>query len=158
MDDDDDDEDGLNPSSSNAYTELDLRKMDAAASKSAYGPDAMDARERKGRRQRVQTLEDDYYDDDDAEEEEDARGDRVNSMTDEQINDFEETYGVQYDPYYDEPYTMDELPDDMSFVEDKVYGDRRYENGEIFYRDERNEKLYWRQGGRPRLKQFWELL
>ena len=33
---------------------------------------------------------------------------------------------------------VDELPDDMSFVEDKVYGDRRYEKGQIFYRNESN--------------------
>ena len=144
-----DDEDELNP---NSYTELDLRKMDAAASKSAYGPDLMDGRERERRGRRVQTLDDDYYD-----EEEDEKSDRNYNMSDEQINEFEGTYGVAYDPYYDEPYTMDELPDDP-FVEDKVYGDRRYENGEIFYRDESNDDLYWRQGGRPRLKQFWELI
>lgn len=137
-----------------AYTELDLRKIDAEASRSSYGPEAMERREKK-RRSRVQTLErDEYYDEDDDE----AQSDRVYSMTDEEINDFEETYGIEYDPYYDEPYTVDELPDDMSYVEDKVYGDRRYENGEIFYRDEGNKNIYWRQGGRPRLKQFWELL
>jgi len=147
-----DDEDDLDP---NALTELDLRRMDAAASKSAYGPDAMDGRERKRRASRVQTLEDE---EDFEEEEEDERSDRAYSMTDEEINEFEETYGVEYDAYYDEPYTVDELPDDMSFVEDKVYGDRRYENGEIFYRGEGDNNIYWRQGGRPRLKQFWELL
>lgn len=146
-----DDEDEFSTSS---YTELELRKMDAAASKSSYGPDSMDARERKRKGRRVQTLEKDYYD----EEEEYERSDRNYSMTDEQINEFEDKYGIEYDPYYDEPYTVDELPDDMTFVEDKVYGDRRYENGEIFYRDENNNDLYWRQGGRPRLKQFWELI
>jgi hypothetical protein len=49
-------------------------------------------------------------------------------------------------------YTVDELPDDMAFVEDKVYGDRRYEKGQIFYRNESNNDLYWRQCCRPRLK------
>ena len=147
-----DDEDEMNPS---AYTELELRKIDAEASKSAYGPDStMSGRERKSQGRRVQTLDDEYYDEDEDED----QSDRVYNMTDEQINEFEETYGVQYDPYYDEPYTVDELPDDISFVEDKVYGDRRYEDGEIFYRDESNNNLYWRQGGRPRLKQFWELI
>lgn len=143
------------------YTELDLRKMDAAVSKSAYGPEAAAAAEsesqermRGSRRKRVQTME---RDEDNVDEDEDDRSDRVYSMTDEEIDEFEEKYGIEYDPYYDEPYTMDELPEDMSFVEDKVYGDRRYENGEIFYRDERNRNLYWRQGGRPRLKQFWEM-
>ena len=164
--DDDDDDDNENVSGNgrssrrtSTNTELDLRKMDAAASKSSYGPDAMAARERerKGRARRVRTMEEDYQEDED-EESEDETSDRVYSMNDEQINEFEETYGVEYDAYYDEPYTMDELPDDMSFVEDKVYGDRRYENGEIFYRDEGNKSIFWRQGGRPRLKQFWELL
>lgn len=145
------------------YTELDLRKMDAEASQSSYGPEAMERRrQRNRRRRRVLTLDDDEYDDDDDEDgqydKRDRRsGERSYSMTDEQINDFEEKYGVAYDPYYDEPYTVDELPDDVSFIEDKVYGDRRYQNGEIFYRDENDKNLYWRQGGRPRLKQFWEL-
>ena len=58
-------------------------------------------------------------------------------------------------PYYEEPYMVDELPGDMSFVEDKVYGDRRYEKGQMFYRNESNNDLYWRQGCRPLLKQFW---
>lgn len=142
------------------YTELDLRKMDAAASKSVYGPDGtgrdeerMTATVRRGRgRKGVKVM-----DREEEEEEDEKSSDHVYSMTDQEINDFEEKYGIEYDPYYDEPYTVEELPDDMSFVEDKVYGDRRYENGEIFYRDERNRNLYWRQGGRPRLKQFWEI-
>mmetsp|Transcript_21270 Transcript_21270/g.31938 ORF Transcript_21270/g.31938 Transcript_21270/m.31938 type:complete len:280 (+) Transcript_21270:255-1094(+) len=147
----------------NTYTELDLRKMDAEASQSSYGPEAMERR-RRGRRSRVRTLDvddddkyDDEYDEYDRNRSRRQSSSPSESMTDEQINDFEETYGVAYDPYYDEPYTEDELPDDMSFVEDKVYGDRRYQNGEIFYRDGENKNLYWRQGGRPRLKQFWEL-
>ena len=146
-------------------TELDLRKMDAEVSQSSYGPDAMERRrERNRRRRRVSTLDEDYdeenYDDDDDDDYDNRNrrsSDRSYSMTDEQINDFEEQYGVTYDPYYDEPYTVDELPDDSSFIEDKVYGDRRYQNGEIFYRDENDKNLFWRQGGRPRLKQFWEL-
>ena len=56
----------------------------------------------------------------------DERSDRNYSMADDQINEFEGTYDVEYDPYYEEPYMVDELPDDMSFVEDKIYGDRRY--------------------------------
>ena len=113
----------------------------------------MDGQERERRGRCVQTLDADYYD-----EEEDGRSDRDYIMTDDQSNEVEGMYGVEYDPYYDEPYTVDELPDDMSFVEDKVYGDRRYEKGQIFYRNESNDDLYWRQGGRPRLKQFWELI
>lgn len=151
---------GVSSTAVDFYTELDLRKMDAAVSKSAYGPEAAAAAaaaEMRGyKRKRVQTMErEEEYENED--EDEDERTDRVYSMTDLEIDEFEEKYGIEYDPYYDEPYTVDELPEDMSFVEDKVYGDRRYENGEIFYRDERNRNIYWRQGGRPRLKQFWEM-
>ena len=155
-----DDEDAITGVAS-TYTELDLRKMDAEASQSSYGPEAAERR-RQSRRRRVITLDDfeddlDDDDDDDFEYKQRRESDRTYSMTDEQVNDFEEKYGVAYDPYYDEPYTEDELPDDARFTEDKTYGDRRYQNGEIFYRDENNKNLYWRQGGRPRLKQFWEL-
>jgi hypothetical protein len=130
-----------------------------ATSKSADGPDSMDGQERERRGRCVQTLDADYYD-----EEEDGRSDRDYIMTDDQSNEVEGMYGVEYDPYYDEPYTVAEFPDDMSFVEDKQvyqYGDRRYTT-----RRERfsiapkcNNDLYWRQGGgRPRLRQFWELI
>ena len=159
----DEEEDRMGVEGVSAMTELDLRRIDAEASQSSYGPDAMERRRRdRNRRRRTLTLgaDDDEYDeyDDDRSRNSSRRSDeRSYSMTDEQINDFEEKYGVAYDPYYDEPYTEDELPDDISFTEDKVYGDRRYQNGEIFYRDENNKNLYWRQGGRPRLKQFWEL-
>ena len=54
----------------------------------------------------------------------DERSDRNYSMADDQINEFEGTYDVEYDPSYEEPYMVDELPDDMSFVEDKVYARR----------------------------------
>ena len=120
-----------------------------ATSKSADGPDSMDGQERERRGRCVQTLDADYYD-----EEEDGRSDRDYIMTDDQSNEVEGMYGVEYDPYYDEPYTVDELPDDMSFVEDKVYGDRRYYKGQIFYRNESNNDLYWRQGCRNLPKQF----
>mmetsp|Transcript_24385 Transcript_24385/g.30005 ORF Transcript_24385/g.30005 Transcript_24385/m.30005 type:complete len:278 (+) Transcript_24385:93-926(+) len=159
------DESSFSGRNTNTYTELDLRKMDAEVSSSSYGPEAMETRrqrqEDKRRRRRVLTLdeEEDYYEEEESNKKRRAKNysDRTYNMSDEQINDFEETYGIEYDPYYDEPYTVDELPDDMSFVEDKVYGDRRYQNGEIFYRDENNKNVFWRQGGRPRLKQFWEL-
>jgi len=152
-----DDEDGIVP---NAYTELELRKMDAATSKSAYGPDATMERERKSsRRRRVATMNMDEEDEYDEDYDNYRNEERTFSMTDEQIAEFEDKYGVQYDPYYDEPYTEDELPEESesSFVVDKVYGDRRYENGDIFYQDENNENIWWRQGGRPRLKQVWEM-
>ena len=152
-----DEEESVGGGGMSAVTELDLRRIDAEASQSSYGPDAMERR-RKSRRRRTITLDDDEdeydYDDDRTNR---RSGDRTYNMSDEEINNFEEKYGVAYDPYYDEPYTEEELPDDQSFTEDKVYGDRRYQNGEIFYRDENNKNLYWRQGGRPRLKQFWEL-
>jgi hypothetical protein len=140
-----DNEDEMNP---NSFTELDLRKMDAQGSKSAYGPYSMDAQEREkdvvdAFRHSMMTIL--------MKRRSDERSDRNYSMADDQINEFEGTYGVECDFYYEEPYMADELPDDMSFAEDKVYGDRRYEKGQIFYRNESNNDLYWRQGCRPLL-------
>ena len=104
-----------------------------------------DGRRRKSRR--VATLDRDDDDDDD---------DQYSSqMSDDEISNFESTYGVQYDPYYDEPYAEDELPAGK-YKEDKSYGDRRYENGEVFYKDE-GSGLFYRQGSKPRQKKFWDL-
>jgi len=149
------------------FTELDLRRQDAANSKSAYGAEAMEGRaggrvEGRGRQRRVMTKEYGGFDGDERRDrgnedtDEDSES-RKYTMTDEQILQFEQEYGIEYDPYYDEPYTEEELPDDMKFYKDKSYGDRRYENGELFYQDEEYKNLYWRQGGRPRLRQFWEM-
>jgi len=159
--------DNLDNENISLFTELDLRRQDAANSKSAYGSEAREGRaggrvEGRGRDRRVMTKE---YGGFDGEErrgrgDDDTDGDtesRKYSMTDEQILQFEQEYAIDYDPYYDEPYTEEELPDDMKFHKDKSYGDRRYENGELFYQDEENKNLYWRQGGRPRLRQFWEM-
>lgn len=137
------------------FTELDLRKRDSAVSKSAYGPSLTDDNEQfinSRDRRRTKVLDRDKtsdYDDDFKK--------YTSRMTDDQIRSFEKEWSVKYDPYYDEPYTKDELPEDEPFVDDKFYGDRRYKNGEIFYRDENNPDLYWRSGGRPRLRQFWEM-
>jgi len=158
--------DNLDEGEISLYTELDLRREDAANSKSAYGQEAMEGRaggrvEGRGRRRRVKTMEYGGFDDQELRDRDDDTDDDVGSgrkytMTDEQILQFEDEYGVEYDPYYDEPYTEEELPDDMKFYKDKSYGDRRYENGEVFYQDENNKNIYWRQGGRPRLRQFWD--
>jgi hypothetical protein len=59
---------------------------------------------------------------------------------------------VEYDPYYDDPYREDELPPG-NFRVDKRYGDRVYDDGEVFYRT--REGLYYRQGAKPRSIQFW---
>ncbi len=118
-------------------TELDLRREEAANSPSIYGP--------TGQTKKRQT--NNNNDDDDEEYE--------YTMTEEEIKAFEKEFGIAYDPYYDEPYEEDELPDDMPYTVDRTYGDRRYENGEIFYYD-KETGLYYRQGGKPRLKQFWE--
>ncbi|KAL3816706.1 hypothetical protein ACHAXA_009145 [Cyclostephanos tholiformis] len=95
---------------------------------------------------------DDNDDEDDDDDDDDNTG-RPKPMTDDEIKTFESTYGVEYDPYYDEPYTENELPEGK-FRVDKSYGDRRYENGEIFYRE---GNLYYRQGSRPRQKKFWDM-
>ena len=93
--------------------------------------------------------------DDDDDDDDDGRPTTTttSTMSDDEIRDFETTYGIEYDPYYDEPYTLDELPMGKYKV-DKSYGDRRYENGEIFYKD---GDVYYRQGSRPRQKKFWDL-
>ena len=132
------------------YTELDLRRRDADKSVSAYGPEAMAERSRSRGSRRTITRD---------RESNEPIGEKssrsVGGMTDEEIYKFETENGCTYDPYYDEPYTKEELPEGITYVEDKVYGDRRYENGEVFYRDEENSGLYWRQGGKPRLKRIW---
>ena len=141
--------------------ELDLRRMESAQWLSVYGrkfrgrgetvesSDGFDSdgEMSRNRKSRVATLdrEDEDYDDEDEEY----------SMTDDEIKAFEKQYGVEYDPYYDEPYEESELPVGK-YKEDKSYGDRRYENGEVFYKDE-GSGLFYRQGSRPRQKKFWDL-
>jgi len=135
--------------------ELDLRREESAAWPSVYarkfrgeGETFENDEPRGGSRRssrRVSTLdrEDDEDDDDEY------------TMSDEEIADFESSNGVEYDPYYDEPYEESELPVGK-YKEDKSYGDRRYENGEVFYKDE-GSGLFYRQGSRPRSKKFWDL-
>lgn len=135
-------------------TELDLRREESEGWTSVYGPDAKrrkktasaqeDGRMEERGRSRIAVM------DREDEEEEDDYG-----MTDDEIVAFESRYGVEYDPYYDEPYEESELPVGK-FKEDKSYGDRRYVNGEVFYKDE-NSSLFYRQGARPRQKKFWDL-
>lgn len=143
--------------------ELDLRREESASWPSVYARKFRGegetttatanegGREGKGRRSRVSTLDDRDNDDDD--DDDDYYGEYA--MTDEEITSFESRYGVEYDPYYDEPYDESELPAGK-YKEDKSYGDRRYENGEVFYLDE-NSGLYYRQGSRPRQKKFWDM-
>lgn len=147
-------------------TELELRRKEAAMEWSAYGKPRqeeealeMQLREEDGdqlggnRRRGVRVMDRgiDNYDNDEEEEEMEYRSIR---MSDEDINSFELEYGVEYDPYYDDPYTEDELPDDVSFKVDKKYGDRIYSSGEIFYKDKATG-LYFRQGAKPRSLSFW---
>lgn len=78
-------------------------------------------------------------------------------LSDAEIDAFALEHGVAYDPYYDDPYTVDDLPDGR-YVTDRLYGDRVYANGEIFYRDNTtgsggggdHTTLYYRQGSKPR--------
>ena len=139
-------------------TEIELRRKEAAMEWSAYGKPRMDEeraeREIRGKegRGRVKVMErEEYYDEQDDYEDEDEREYR---MTDKEIALFEMEYGVEYDPYYDDPYKEEELPDDVSFSVDKKYGDRIYENGEIFYKDKETD-LFYRQGAKPRNLSFW---
>uniref|UniRef100_A0A7S4RGX6 Uncharacterized protein n=1 Tax=Ditylum brightwellii TaxID=49249 RepID=A0A7S4RGX6_9STRA len=132
-------------------TELDLMREKGASSGRSYGNSAryeeeMEEREYVGSRRGGRVG---------------VRGNARNSpnprtMTDEEIADFEREYGVEYDPYYDEPYTEDELPTDMKFRKDSLYKDRRYENGEIFYYDDK-QNVFYRQGSKPRKNRpFWQ--
>jgi hypothetical protein len=135
-------------------TELDLRRMEAEREWSAYGAPRMqqeeqDRLERERRRKRggTQTVA--------AAERfpEDSGNNRKDGvMSIEEIEAFEATYGVEYDPYYDDPYAEDELPPGK-FQTDKRYGDRIYDDGEIFYKT--SDGLYYRQGAKPRSVQFW---
>lgn len=108
-------------------------------------------RRRSNNRRGVATVEndDDYtgedYDDDDA---------GAPMMSSSEISAFESQYNIPYDPYYDEPYLESQLPTGKYKV-DKSYGDRRYENGEIFYKEE-GTGYYYRMGSRPRQKKFWD--
>jgi hypothetical protein len=143
-------------------TELDLRRKEASMEWSAYGKPRMEEeraeKDRRqetsdatmkdtGRRRRVKVM------DREEEDEEDDVDPREYRMTDDEIETFEREYGVEYDPFYDDPYAVDELPEDK-FQIDKLYGDRIYESGEIFYKD-KESGLYYRQGAKPRNVNFW---
>lgn len=139
-------------------TEIDLRRKEAAMEWSAYGKPRMDEermenerRESAFSRRRVQVKE---RDEEEVEEEDDFEY-RENRMSDKDIEMFELEYGVDYDPYYDDPYTEDELPDDVTYNVDRKYGDRIYENGEIFYKD-KESGLFYRQGAKPKMLSFWQ--
>jgi hypothetical protein len=129
-------------------TEIELRRKDAALEWSAYGKPRMDEERAEQERQksRVNVM--------DRDGEEDDFDERKYRMTDDEVSLFETDYGVEYDPYYDDPYTEEELPDDIPFNVDKKYGDRIYDNGEIFYK-EKESGLFYRQGAKPRNLSFW---
>eukprot|EP00586_Coscinodiscus_wailesii_P022185 CAMPEP_0172503708 /NCGR_PEP_ID=MMETSP1066-20121228/171485_1 /TAXON_ID=671091 /ORGANISM="Coscinodiscus wailesii, Strain CCMP2513" /LENGTH=171 /DNA_ID=CAMNT_0013279549 /DNA_START=260 /DNA_END=774 /DNA_ORIENTATION=+ len=114
---------------SDDLTELELMAEVAAVSPSKYGPEAEQRREI---RRAI------------------ARGDYDEER---EREDFESMYGLKYDPYYEEPYEEDELPSDVSYNTDPFFGDRIYENGDMFFKE---GKVFYRKGGRPRMKFFWD--
>lgn len=132
-----------------SLTESELIRQEAAQDVSYYGPDAI-ARRKQGNTeessargpQRVTVLERDGREEG-----------RRYTLSDEEIDEIE-AMGVEYDPYYDDPYTEEELPDDEDYRLDKRYGDRTYDNGEVFYKDA-DSGLFYRQGAKPRSKSFW---
>ena len=144
-------------------TELDLRRQEAALEWSAYGKPRWEeeaaaaqaqAAARSRRRVKVQERQgDDIMDNATDETRRRPMDAESRRMTDAEIEAFELEYGVPYDPYYDEPYTAEELPTDVKYQTDRRYGDRIYENGEIFYQ---HEGLYYRQGAKPRNVKFWQ--
>ena len=140
-------------------TELDLRRREAEMEWSAYGKPRMEEEairrqmeereeelrsSRSRKRVRVKTR---------GEDEDDEMEYRENRMSDQEIDQFEAEFGIDYDPYYDDPYTEDDLPEG-NYQVDKKYGDRIYEDGEIFYKDAQSN-LYYRQGARPRSISFF---
>lgn len=151
-------------------TELDLRKKEAAQEWSAYGKPRQqeeaatqryqydEQRQRDDRRRsRVSVMDRDDKNDSDGGIDNTKLPQRARKedycMTDEEIEIFEAEYGVLYDPYYDDPYYVEELPEGKYEI-DKIYGDRIYPNGEIFYKDGKTG-LYYRQGSKPRNLSFF---
>lgn len=132
-------------------TEIELRRREAALEWSAYGKLSKEEMEHEDRRPspRVKVM-----DREDSNREPEVMSDH--RMSDEEIVLFEMEYGVEYDPYYDEPYTEEELDEisDHKFTVDRKYGDRIYENGEIFYKD-KESGLFYRQGAKPRSLSFF---
>ena len=163
-------------------TEIELRRKEASMEWSAYGKPRLEEEQlNREREQRIKELENeisegafgrnrgrgrrgtkvmDYDDEDDYDEVSSSSSRRSGGsnsggrMTDDEIRMFEMEHGIDYDPYYDDPYTEEELPDDMNYQIDKKYGDRVYENGEVFYKDKASG-MYYRQGAKPRNLSFW---
>ena len=128
-------------------TESELRRQEAALEWSAYGKPRQEREElQRSKKRRVQVMERERYDDD-------SESRRSNRMSEEDIEALEEEFGIAYDPYYDDPYTEDELPEGKYTV-DKRYGDRVYQDGEIFYKD-KSTGLFYRQGAKPRNLSFF---
>jgi hypothetical protein len=135
-------------------TEIELRRNEAALEWSAYGkPRMQEERAERERQERESRSRVKVMDLRDRDEDEDF-DDREYRMTDEEVSMFEMEYGVEYDPYYDDAYSEEELPEDIPYNVYKKYGDRVYDNGEIFYKD-KESGLYYRQGAKPRNLSFW---
>jgi hypothetical protein len=135
-------------------TEIELRKREAAAEWSAYGRNVngeQQEQEEWNTRKRVVTRQQ-------TKENASRGGSREyysnGIMSPQEIEKFEREFGVQYDPYYDDPYTEEELPEDIPYKVEKLYGDRIYKDGEVFYKDDKTG-LYYRQGSQPRTQKFW---
>jgi hypothetical protein len=151
-------------------TEYDLRKKEAAQEWSAYGVPRQQEKaatqryqneeqiERDDRRRsRVSVLDRKNDNNNDDTNDDTTKAQRVRKedycMTEEEIEIFEYENGVIYDPYYDDPYYVEELPEGKYDI-DKIYGDRIYPNGEIFYKDSKTG-LFYRQGSKPRNLSFF---
>jgi hypothetical protein len=153
-----------------ALTEIELRRKEAALEWSAYGKPRMEEeraeKERQerlkelgdsgvsSRRRGVQVLDKDLDDEMDSSSSSRRNSNSAYRMTDDEIRMFESEHGIDYDPYYDDPYSEGELPDDVKFQVDKKYGDRIYENGEVFYKD-KTTGMFYRQGAKPRNLSFF---
>jgi len=145
-----------------SLTELDLRRQEAAMEWSAYGePRRREEQQlqqrqpsRRKRTTTTMTMERPTYTNVNDNDNDNDDGDRrTNTLSREEIEELEAEFGIDYDPYYDDPYTEEELPEGK-FKVDRRYGDRIYDNGEIFYK-EKETGVYYRQGAKPRNLSFF---
>jgi hypothetical protein len=126
-------------------SDLEFYKQSAASYPSMYGPQGV--LQQREERRNAERDGDDFEDDE--------------TQKQKEIDDFESQYGVDYDPFYDEAYTEEELPSDLRFYTNIGYGDRIYEDGQIFFKEyvdneETGQKdiIYYRRGAKPRLRKF----
>jgi len=120
-------------------SDLEFYRQSAASYPSMYGPQGVIRQRQKSEKE---------------------KGEDFQQSKQQEIDAFENEFGVDYDPYYDEPYTEEELPSDLRFYTNIGYGDRIYEDGQIFFKEYVDSKdspgkkdvVYYRRGAKPRVR------